>query len=93
MTTFILFPGRHEMPAEAGTNAVFDGPVNPIDFGAMEAIAAEKLSGADQEVTLYVTGLTAATIAVCKAALNGGKHLTLMHFDRDSGTYVPQIFC
>ena len=39
---------------------------------------------------LWVTGLTAAVIAVCNAAKAHGIDVTLMHFDRSRDTYIPQ---
>lgn len=39
---------------------------------------------------VYVTGLTACTAAVIKVCALNGVSLTLMHFDRESGEYLPQ---
>nr|DAD81954.1 MAG TPA: hypothetical protein [Siphoviridae sp. ctAvK3]DAE15150.1 MAG TPA: hypothetical protein [Siphoviridae sp. ctdVv30] len=39
---------------------------------------------------VYVTGLTAATAAVIKACALNGAGLTLMHYNRESGEYLPQ---
>ncbi len=41
-------------------------------------------------LVVYVTGLTACTAAVIKACALNGVDLTLMHFDRESGEYLPQ---
>ena len=46
--------------------------------------------GSDVELVLYVTGLTAATTAVVRACALNGISLTLMHYDRESGDYLPQ---
>lgn len=43
-----------------------------------------------RSLTVYVTGLTACTAAVIKACALNGVSLTLMHFDRESGEYLPQ---
>lgn len=43
-----------------------------------------------RSLTVYVTGLTACTAAVIKACALNGVALTLMHFDRESGEYLPQ---
>lgn len=40
---------------------------------------------------VYVTGLTACTSAVIKACALNGVGLTLMHYDRESGEYLPQL--
>ena len=41
-------------------------------------------------LVVYVTGLTACTAAVIKVCALNGVSLTLMHFDRESGEYLPQ---
>ena len=54
----------------------------------------------DNDVTVWtgdpldvvVTGLTACTSAVMYACACYGINLTLWHYDRDSGEYVPQKF-
>lgn len=43
-----------------------------------------------EELTLYVTGLTVALVAVINACRGFNVKLTLMHYDRESGTYYPQ---
>ena len=44
----------------------------------------------EHKLIVYVTGLTAATAAVIQVCAMNGVQLTLMHFDRDTGEYVPQ---
>ena len=41
-------------------------------------------------LVVYVTGLTAASAAVVKVCALNGVSLTLMHYDRESGEYLPQ---
>lgn len=41
-------------------------------------------------LVVYVTGLTACTAAVIKTCALNGVSLTLMHYDRESGEYLPQ---
>ena len=43
-----------------------------------------------RSLIVYVTGLTACTAAVIKACALNGVSLTLMHYDRESGEYLPQ---
>lgn len=47
------------------------------------------------DVDIYITGLTAVTIAVLNwlagVDLNGHS-VRFMHYDRDSGAYVPQVY-
>lgn len=86
-----LVEGRHDLPIK--DNVFLAGeitfPLNPDD---LLATAAKKLDTFDlrigDSITLYVTGLTAAAFAVIKYANQHGLHLTAMHFDRDSGTYI-----
>ena len=40
---------------------------------------------------VYVTGLTAATAALISECAYNGVPLTLYHFNRDTGEYVPQV--
>jgi hypothetical protein len=43
------------------------------------------------ELRLYVTGLSVALVAVINACRWMGVDLTLLHFDRESGEYYPQM--
>ena len=74
--------GRHEMPCN---DYIFDSEVNPLDLKSIYNRVEEKLNGA-KSVILYVTGLT-----VIKYCFNNEIELVLMHFDRDSNSYYPQI--
>lgn len=42
------------------------------------------------ELRVYVTGLSSALAAVIKSCVMHGVGLTLMHYDKDSGDYLPQ---
>ena len=84
-----LFAGRHDLPVK---NFIF-GELSPCDFRRMDEVALCWLMQHTQPgdvLHLYVTGLTAATVAVIKACKITGVGLVLMHFDRESGKYVPQ---
>ena len=85
-----LFAGRHELPVK---NFIFTGEVSPVDFKRMDEGSVCWLMQHTEPgdvLFLYVTGLTAATVAVIKACKTLGVGLVLMHFDRTSGRYVPQ---
>ena len=86
MTTLGLVAGRHEVPV---TGYIFEAIPDVTNYQAMAAEAALMLpeKGA---LTVYVTGLTAAMLAVVGVAAQRGLSLTAMHFDRDSGEYLPQ---
>ena len=95
-----LIEGRHDLPV---TEFIYqEGDITfPLDMGKLAQIADKRLSefGAvssfedrfnPTSINLYVTGLTAATTAVVRVALVKGYLLTLHHFDRDSGNWIPQ---
>lgn len=70
---------------KVGVSATYYGPADNIaDFADC------KVWTGDKDLIVYVTGLTAATTALCAECARSGVTLTLMHFDRDSGDYVPQ---
>ena len=85
-----LVKGRHEMPVKG---YLFKGEIDPMDFAGMYLRVAAYLAchiDVDQRLVVYVTGLTAATAAVIKACAERGVPLTLMHYNRETGSYVPQ---
>ena len=85
-----LFAGRHELPAEV-QGFVFEGPVDPSDMETLNLEVRKALSEVDS-LKLYVTGLTAGTVAVCKYCMENLIPLALMHFNRESGEYKKQVF-
>ena len=88
---FILFGGRHPLPEHASElRAVFLGEVDPVDFEPMETRAAEVFKKCGDVIYLYVTGLTAATVACINAARHYRKTLWLCHFDRLTQGYKRQ---
>ncbi len=86
---FALCEGRHEMPKEV-SGAVFTNTINPLDVEGLEKVASEKLADV-QQLTLYVTGLTVALVAVINVCHEKGIELTLMHFDKVAGNYYQQL--
>lgn len=68
-----------------GVESVYAQPINGNDYTDIECFRGCR------DLVVYVTGLTAATAAVIAACAANGVHLTLMHFDRDSGDYKPQV--
>ena len=70
--------------------AVFGCEVDPLDIPAMAEQASAALNGVT-ELTLYVTGLTVALVEVIKYCDRNGVSLVLMHFDRKTGEYYPQL--
>lgn len=58
--------------------------INQVDYADVEVLCGDK------HLYVYVTGLTSATAAVIGCCARNGIALTLMHFDKDTGTYLPQ---
>ena len=44
----------------------------------------------DVHLSVYVTGLTPVTAELIRFCALNGVRLTLLHYDRDSGEYLPQ---
>jgi hypothetical protein len=88
-----LCEGRHEIKqnnGEALDGFIFSQVDNPMDFLNHFAVASAFFSKI-KECTLYVTGLTTLLTATLLAAEKAGvESLILMHYDRESGNYLPQ---
>lgn len=87
--TLGLFEGRHDLPEEV-TGYIFTSEVDPADMAGLYQQVAEALAEVSA-LTLYVTGLTAGTTAVLQYCFRNIVPVTLMHYDRISGRYVPQV--
>ena len=85
-----LCASRHEIPA-AIDGAIFPQSVDPVDVQAAQrhADAIIKASRVN-DLTVYVTGLTMALVAVINTCLACGIVLHLMHYDRETGEYFSQ---
>lgn len=68
-----------------GVESVYAQPINGNDYTDTACFHGRRA------LVVYVTGLTAATVAVIAACAENGVHLTLMHFDRECGDYKPQV--
>ena len=91
--TIGLVEGRHDLPVD--TFIYQEGDITfPLDMKELAEIADKRLSelGAVTYTSLdvYVTGLTAATLAVMRVAFVRGYLVTFHHFDRDSGMWIAQ---
>lgn len=91
MTKLILAlcEGRHEMPSQVN-GSIFPNEVDIFDFKGMKKLIHSKLKSCN-ELDLYVTGLTPALIEVVNYCVYHDIELTLYHFNRDTGDYVPQL--
>lgn len=84
-----LCESRHEMP-ECVEGAIYSNTLNPLDIDGMKKTAKEILQDVD-DLTLYVTGLSVALASVITVCMEYDIALKLMHFDRDTNNYYPQI--
>ena len=87
LTTLGLCEGRHELPVEG---YVFGNIVDPTDLQGMMNTAHEALQNVES-LEVYVTGLTVACTTVIRYCINNLIPVKLMHFDRESGSYYPQV--
>lgn len=93
-----LCAGRHEMPADVVATVFSNTIEDPTDTlslldTATRVICSNVHPDKGEKLVLYVTGMTAALGAVIRACLNNGIQCTLMHYDRESGDYYPQVIC
>lgn len=65
--------------------ATYGCGINQIGYEDVEVLTA------DTRLVVYVTGLTAVTAEIIKVCALKGISLTLMHYDRESGDYLPQV--
>jgi hypothetical protein len=92
VTDIITSPCKLEGRAIASLNAILadcDVPCVTIQNEDGEDVRAFDCT--DVHLTIYVTGLSVALIAAINAAHFGGiRHITLMHYDRETGDYYSQ---
>ena len=65
--------------------AAYGCGINQIGYEDVEVLTA------DTKLIVYVTGLTSVTAELIKVCALKGIHLTLMHYDRDTNDYLPQV--
>ena len=93
-TVKVALCDRHEMPEDV-TGSIFGATIdNPMMFNEMEQIVMAYISNAGlksgDNMYLYVTGLTAAVVAVINTCIRNKISLTLYHYDKNTGEYAPQ---
>lgn len=86
-----LIKGRHNLP-ETVTNYIWGGDIKDVtDVIRMEQHAMDWVQiHRPINLTVYVTGLTAALVAVIKACALYKIPLTLMHYNRETKRYFSQ---
>ena len=65
--------------------SVYGCGINQIGYEDVEVLTS------DTRLIVYVTGLTSVTAELIKVCALKGISLTLMHYDRDTGDYLPQV--
>ncbi len=94
-----LCEGRHEIKTNEGDlvdSYIFGVVDNPMDFMGHFQKAKDFFTDlvdihAPYDVFLYVTGLTSLlTASLLAASKSNVASLILMHYDRESGNYLPQ---
>lgn len=85
-----LVQGRHEIIEVK--DYIFTNTLDPADIQGIRSLAKKSLEflSKGDSLTVYVTGLTAALVEVINICHSKGVRLTLMHFDRNTGSYFPQ---
>lgn len=102
-----LIAGRHPLPVD---DFIISGDIaDVLDFDLIDKLVKEGLEKVPTkpngdvrvevnclqcDVDIFVTGLTAVTIAVVNHFKDldlNGHTVRFMHFDRDSGTFKPQV--
>lgn len=67
--------------------------VDPAYYGYVDGESIDYMDFMDgaHPLVVYVTGLTACIAAVIAVCVRCGVDLTLMHYDRETGEYLPQV--
>ena len=65
--------------------AAYGCGINQIGYEDVEVLTS------DTKLIVYVTGLTSVTAELIKVCALKGISLTLMHYDRESGDYLPRV--
>lgn len=74
-----LINNRHPMPVQ---NYIFEKEIENV----FDSVYSGK-----NELVCYITGLSSVTAALVQVCAVYGVELTLMHYDRDTDEYVPQV--
>lgn len=68
-----------------GIRKTYGTGINQADYTDCEVFLGQK------DLVVYVTGLTAVTAQLISCCARNGVSLTLMHYDMQSGEYIPQV--
>lgn len=87
---FQLVEGRHKMPLDMPS--IFKSIDNVMDFSGMNTEVFHAIKNyKGREIVVYITGLTAATLAVVSVCRELGITPIFMHYNRADGRYYPQF--
>lgn len=69
---------------EVGIKTVDGSAINQFDYTTVQILRGEN------ELVVYITGLTPVVAELIRQCALNGVSLTLMHYDREANAYVPQ---
>lgn len=69
---------------EIGIKTVDGSAINQFDYTTVQILRGEN------ELVVYITGLTPVVAELIRQCALNGVSLTLMHYDREANAYVPQ---
>lgn len=70
---------------KVGVHTVLNHGINQTDSQSVSVYSGKN------ELVCYITGLSSVTAALVQVCAVYGVELTLMHYDRDTDEYVPQV--
>lgn len=88
-----LINGRHPLPVDA---YILEEVANPMDMAAIHVAVYQSLDNllkgvsSNTVVELYVTGLTSVSIEAIQYFIQNGIEYVSMHYNRETGGYIPQ---
>lgn len=88
-----MIAGRHDLPVD---NYIFEEIENVFSFKTIRSKIIKfiqenfKYKDSFKNLIVYVTGLTPVTAEIVSVCIKSRVALTLMHYDKYSGKYIPQ---
>lgn len=88
-----MIAGRHDLPVD---NYIFEEIENVFSFKTIRSKVVQfiqenfKYEDSFKNLIVYVTGLTPVTVEIVSVCVRSHIALTLMHYDKYSGKYIPQ---
>lgn len=88
-----MIAGRHDLPVD---NYIFEKIENVFSFKTIRSKVVQfikenfKYEDSFKSLIVYVTGLTPVIAEIVSVCVRSHIALTLMHYDKYSGKYIPQ---